>query len=97
MAEMKDRAGNTLLTPITFDADLHDIEQMPEKTCHAASKQDAKPVFAMEATEIYHLSIYSELKAPRPHRKSPQPPSSSGPSGRRASRRPTPTRPAPQI
>ena len=51
MAEMKDRAGNTLLTPITFDADLHDIEQIPEKTCHAASKQDAKPIFAMEATE----------------------------------------------
>ena len=63
MAEVKNRAGDTLLAAFPFNADLCGIEQMLERVGHVADKLEAEPIFGMEATGIYHLGLYAELKA----------------------------------
>lgn len=63
MTMVKDRSGNTLLAPFPFDADLDGIEQMLGRVLDVADRVGAEPIFGMEATGIYHLGLYAELKA----------------------------------
>lgn len=63
MAMVMDRAGNTLLAPFSFDADLRGFERLLGLVEQATDKLDAEPIYGLEATGIYHLSLYAELKA----------------------------------
>ncbi len=63
MAMVKDRAGNTLLAPFSFGADLRGLERLLEQVGQVTGKLDAEPIYGLEATGIYHLSLYAELKA----------------------------------
>jgi transposase len=62
-AEVRDRAGNTLLAPFPFVSDLKGTEHMLGRVLEVADKLDAEPIFGMEATGIYHLGVYAELKS----------------------------------
>jgi len=63
MAEVGDRVGNTLLPAFPFAADLEGIEHMLARMREVTEKLGAVPVFGMEATGIYHLGLYSELRS----------------------------------
>ncbi len=62
VAEARDRGGNVLLPAFSFSADLEGIEELLSRVTRIAEKLEATPLFGMEATGIYHLGLYAELK-----------------------------------
>lgn len=62
-AEVKDRAGNTIVPAFPFGADLEGHNQMLTRVKEVSDRLKAKPIFGMEATGIYHMGLYAEISA----------------------------------
>lgn len=61
MAGVIDRAGNRLMPPLSFQPDQEGVKRLLEKVSAIAEEVGATPLFALEATGIYHLPVYVEL------------------------------------
>ncbi len=61
-AGVMDRAGDQLMPPLVFQPDQEGVRRLLEKVDAIAGELGATPLFALEATGIYHLPVYVELE-----------------------------------
>ena len=60
-ASIKDRAGNELVNTFTITNTENDVQKLYNIVDDLCKKYGAEPLFAMEATGIYYLPLYTRL------------------------------------